>query len=210
MKKSRGRPPHPDILTPAEWRVANAVRHGLTNKAIAKTQGVNLDGVKYHVANIISKLNLKNRKALKSWQGYPINSLFALKENTVEQTLDTLGLGQISRNVKNIEKSQTWYRDILGLTHLYTFGNLAFFDIDGTRLMLSQSDDFQAVDSTLYLRVANMTQAYSKLQERGVDFINAPHMIHKHEDDTEEWMAFFKDLEGRTMALMSALKPQNI
>ena len=28
-------------------------------------------------------------------------------------------------------------------------------------------------------------------------------MIHKHDDGTEEWMAFFTDNEGRTLAIMS-------
>ena len=35
----RGRPPHDDVLTPAEWRVAEFVRHGLTNPAIAARMG---------------------------------------------------------------------------------------------------------------------------------------------------------------------------
>ena len=30
-----------------------------------------------------------------------------------------------------------WYRDVLGLTLLYQFGELAFFDCNGTRLFLS-------------------------------------------------------------------------
>jgi hypothetical protein len=32
-------------------------------------------------------------------------------------------------------------------------------------------------------------------------------MIHRHEDGTEEWMAFFKDNEDRPLALMSKAKP---
>jgi hypothetical protein len=34
-------------------------------------------------------------------------------------------------------------------------------------------------------------------------FVNAPHMIHKHADGTEEWMAFFSDNEGRPLAIMA-------
>jgi hypothetical protein len=52
-------------------------------------------------------------------------------------------------------------------------------------------------------RVPEIVAAHASLQSRGVEFINAPHMIHKHADGTEEWMAFFKDPEGRTLALMS-------
>ena len=30
-----GRPKHDDVLTPAEWKVAEQVRHGMTNRRIA-------------------------------------------------------------------------------------------------------------------------------------------------------------------------------
>jgi methylmalonyl-CoA/ethylmalonyl-CoA epimerase len=31
-------------------------------------------------------------------------------------------------------------------------------------------------------------------------------MIHRHADSTEEWMAFFTDPEGRTLALMARVE----
>jgi hypothetical protein len=31
-------------------------------------------------------------------------------------------------------------------------------------------------------------------------------MIHRHADGTEEWLAVFKDLEGRPLAIMTQLK----
>ena len=39
-RKERGRPPHADVLTPAEWRIAEAVRHRMSNPEIARRQGV--------------------------------------------------------------------------------------------------------------------------------------------------------------------------
>ena len=45
------------------------------------------------------------------------------------------------------------------------------------------------------------------MQQRGVEFTNAPHMIHKHENGVEEWMAFFEDPEGRPLAIMSSVTP---
>ena len=41
------------------------------------------------------------------------------------------------------------------------------------------------------------------LSRRGVEFTNAPHMIHRHPDGTEEWLAVFKDNEGRPLAIMA-------
>lgn len=46
-------------------------------------------------------------------------------------------IGQIARTVSDITEAERWYRDVLGLRHLYTFGALAFFDCRGVRLMLS-------------------------------------------------------------------------
>jgi catechol 2,3-dioxygenase-like lactoylglutathione lyase family enzyme len=45
-------------------------------------------------------------------------------------------IGQLSRSVSDIATAEAWWRNVLGLPHLYTYGNLAFFDCDGIRLML--------------------------------------------------------------------------
>jgi DNA-binding CsgD family transcriptional regulator len=63
----RGRPPHPDILTPREWEVLGFVRDGLSNEQIAARLGISLDGVKYHVSEILSKLGLENRHDAARW-----------------------------------------------------------------------------------------------------------------------------------------------
>ena len=57
-RRPRGRPRHDDVLTPAEWRIVHAVRHGLSNPQIAKRRGISVDAVKFHVANAIAKLGL--------------------------------------------------------------------------------------------------------------------------------------------------------
>ncbi len=207
MTGKRGRPPHDDKLTPAEWRIVNAVRHGLTNQQIADRRGVSLDAVKYHVANAIAKLQVSNRKALKTWAGVPKDSVLQTGETKMTDEISYYGLGQVSRAVSDIGKAESWYRDVLGVDHLYTFGNLAFFDLGGTRLMLSEAEDKPGDESLLYLRVPDIAAAHERLSAEGVEFINAPHMIHKHEDGVEEWMAFFNDPEGRPLALMSAVTP---
>jgi catechol 2,3-dioxygenase-like lactoylglutathione lyase family enzyme len=115
-------------------------------------------------------------------------------------------IGQISRSVKNIKQAEAWYGEVLGLPHLYTFGTLAFFDCGGVRLFLSQVDNSSPADSVLYFRVDDIQSAYVELQAKGVDFIQAPHMIHRHADGVEEWMAFFKDPEGRPLAIMAQVK----
>jgi DNA-binding CsgD family transcriptional regulator len=204
--RTRGRPPHPDVLTPAEWRIVQFIRHGLSNRQIAARFGVSLDAVKYHVENIVAKLGVEGRARLKHWRGAPNDSALGRRKATMA-TAQALGpLGQISRSVKNIEQSIDWYKNQVGLTHLYTYGKLSFFDCGGTRLFLEERAAPTA-ESVLYLRVPDINAAYDQLQQRGIVFTSAPHLIHRHEDGMEEWMAFFNDLEGRTLAIMCQVKP---
>ena len=45
-RNRRGRPRHPDVLTPGEWRVLEALRDGGTNAEIAARLGLSADTVK--------------------------------------------------------------------------------------------------------------------------------------------------------------------
>lgn len=67
-RRGRGRPPYPDILTPAEWRILDEVRTGATNAEIAIKLGISPYTVKYHVSNILGKLELRNRRQIATWQ----------------------------------------------------------------------------------------------------------------------------------------------
>lgn len=59
--------------------------------------------------------------------------------------------------------------------------------------------------------VSDIRRARDELQARGVEFTPCPShhplMIHRHTDGTEEWMAFFKDPEGRPLAIMARIGP---
>ena len=202
-KSKPGRPPHEDLLTPTEWKIAHAVQHGMTNREIAARRGVSLDAVKFHLSNVLGKLQLRNRRALRGWFQAPRDSALAHRRSSMSSNANLGRIGQIARTVRDILESERWYRDVLGLPHLYTFGTLAFFDCSGTRLMLSQNESISMEESILYLQVDDIELAHAALSQAGVDFISAPHMIHKHGDGTEEWMAFFKDLEGRPLAIMA-------
>ena len=200
-----GRPPHDDLLTPAEWAVVEFVRHGLTNRQIAARRGVSLDAVKFHVGNALAKLGLASRAELRRWDGVRRDSALAKREDAMTEV--KLGpIGQIARSVSDIAASEAWYRDVLGLPHLFTFGGMAFFDCGGTRLYLQQGD--VKPESILYFEVRDIHAAHDALAAKEVVFVSAPHMVHRHADGTEEWMAFFKDPDGRPLALMSQARPE--
>ncbi len=66
--RGRGRPPHPDLLTPAEQRVLDELRKGGTNVEIAVRLGLSPETVKTHIARMLGKLGLDDRHALAAWR----------------------------------------------------------------------------------------------------------------------------------------------
>ena len=71
MTNRIGRPPHPDVLTPAEWRVLEQLRDGRPNAEIAVRLGISVNTVKYHVYNMLAKVEVSDRHALAAWDGRP-------------------------------------------------------------------------------------------------------------------------------------------
>jgi len=115
-------------------------------------------------------------------------------------------IGQIAIQVRDLDKAVIFYRDVLGMKFLYQYPGLAFFDCTGIRLMLSlpEGKEFK-YGSILYFKVPDVQQAYSILLQRGVGFIEEPHLIAKMPDH-DLWMAFFNDLDGNTLALMCEIR----
>jgi catechol 2,3-dioxygenase-like lactoylglutathione lyase family enzyme len=187
----------------------------MPGRRIARRRGVSEDAVKFHVANALRKLNLGSRAELRLWPGVPADgALSARREDrdggeTMEQQLRLGPFGQIARQVTDVAQAVEWYGSVLGFEHLYSFGDLAFFDCGGVRLFLSTdggedtSGRPASEPSVLYFRVADIRAAYKQLSDRGVVFRGAPHLIHRHESGIEEWMAFFDDPDGHPLAIMT-------
>ncbi len=112
-------------------------------------------------------------------------------------------LGQIALQVANIDRAETFYRDVLGLRRLYRFGTLSFFDCQGVRLMIEEVNEPGHVNraSPLYFTVADITLAVRELTALSVVFADAPHLIARM-DDHDLWMTFFADPDGHILALM--------
>jgi methylmalonyl-CoA/ethylmalonyl-CoA epimerase len=113
-------------------------------------------------------------------------------------------IGQIALTVDNLERAIDFYRDRLGLRFLFRVPNLAFFDCDGTRLMLGRPEQAGQVQrgATLYFSVAEIQAAYRQLDARGVDFIDAPHVVAQL-GANDLWMAFLSDPDGNLLAIMA-------
>jgi predicted enzyme related to lactoylglutathione lyase len=115
-------------------------------------------------------------------------------------------IGQISVNVQDIERAVAFYRDSLGVKFLFQASQMAFFDCDSIRLMLSvpENAEFDHPSSVIYFKISDIKQVYEAITERGVKFIGEPHFV-ANMGQYDVWMAFFKDTEGNTLALTSEI-----
>ena len=114
-------------------------------------------------------------------------------------------IGQVSLYVREIPSAEAYYRDVLGLEHLFTYGDLAFFDMDGVRLYLHAVPQEQwRPGSVIYFLVDDLSAAREELGARGVHFSGAAQRVHTDPaTGVEEWMTFFEDPFGNMLALTS-------
>jgi methylmalonyl-CoA/ethylmalonyl-CoA epimerase len=112
-------------------------------------------------------------------------------------------IGQLALHVSDIERAERFYRDTLGLTALFRFSNLAFFDCDGVRLMLDggHASTGKREQFCIYFRVSGIEAVVAALKSKQVYFEREPHMVAKMPDH-ELWMAFLHDPDGNLLALM--------
>ena len=113
-------------------------------------------------------------------------------------------IGQIALTVSDRDRAVTFYRDALGMRHLFNAPpGLAFFDCGGIRLMLGVPEKSGPAPSgsAIYFRVADIDAMHASLVSRGVTFTNAPHLVAKMPDH-ELWLASFHDPDANVLALM--------
>ena len=108
---------------------------------------------------------------------------------------------QIALAVSDIEASVGFYQKSLGLKLLFRAEpKMAFFDIAGVRLMLSEAEDVKTGGPMLYFACEDIAATYQSLADARVNVIREPLMTHKT-DEHELWLAFFDDPDGHTWAL---------
>jgi methylmalonyl-CoA/ethylmalonyl-CoA epimerase len=115
-------------------------------------------------------------------------------------TLTDSRIGQIAIVCKDVARAREFYKESLGVRHLFDAGpTLSFFQCGSTRLMLSPGEANGT--SVLYFFVPDIEGAKRELVAKGVSFIGEPHMIAKMPDH-ELWLAEFRDSESNVLALM--------
>ena len=113
------------------------------------------------------------------------------------------GIAQIALSVRDLARANMFYRDALGLKHLFEAPNMSFFDIGGLRLMLSAQGGEPGGRGTLvYLKVADVVTAHAALTAKDVRFEQPPHVIGRS-PTAEIWLAWCVDPDGNLIGLMS-------
>ncbi len=117
-------------------------------------------------------------------------------------------IGQVAINVKVLSRAKAFYRDMLGLQHLFDAGpHMTFFDCGGIRLLLETARDpqFDHPSSIIYFRVTDIEASFQAMTAKGLDFEQNPSLIAPMPDH-DLWMAFFRDSENNLLALMSEVR----
>jgi catechol 2,3-dioxygenase-like lactoylglutathione lyase family enzyme len=117
-------------------------------------------------------------------------------------------LRQVAFSTRDLRRFVEFYRDVLGLELIAEFPpGLAFFRLADTRLLVEQHDGAPSASAVLYFEVDEIDIAQAELERRGVSFTSQPHLIFRDDQGTfgvaggEEWMTFFQDVDGNTLAL---------
>lgn len=113
-------------------------------------------------------------------------------------------IGQIAITVGDVAKATAFYRDVLGLTFLFSAGpNLAFFAAGGVRLMLTTPQGHGEVgrNSILYFKVGGIETAFAAMVARGATSERIPQLTAKMPDH-ELWIGFLRDPDGNLVGVM--------
>ncbi len=115
------------------------------------------------------------------------------------------GLAAARVFVTNLDRSATFYRDVLGLSAIFTSETAAMFETGQTKLIIELADPNDPEEATyvgrfcgLSFEVADMQSVYDSLRGRGVKFDGPP--------ETQEWggiLAHLHDPDGNVLSLVA-------
>jgi catechol 2,3-dioxygenase-like lactoylglutathione lyase family enzyme len=147
----------------------------------------------------------RGERARPSGEPSPASDGAPLGGDAVTRPVALGSIGQVSLLVRDVSRAERFYRETLGLAHLFTFGDLAFFDCAGVRLFVRAVPDAEwRPSSILYFLVDDIAAQVAALEGAGATVVEQPGVIHRDEAaGVEEWMAFFEDPDRNTLALMS-------
>jgi methylmalonyl-CoA/ethylmalonyl-CoA epimerase len=114
---------------------------------------------------------------------------------------------QIAVPVRDVKEAARFYRDTLGLSHLFDAPPaLSFFDCGGVRLMLAgpeaQGKDGHHQHPVLFYDVSDIKKSHARIKSSGAASIEEPHIIARM-NGREIWISSVSDGQGNVVSLMS-------
>ena len=122
--------------------------------------------------------------------------------------LANAAVGQLMIPVDDFDRGLAFYRDVLGLPFLFAAPpQMAFFMCGTVRLLVGVLPPGEKAQrgSAIYFRVSDIKAVHATLEEKGVRFRAAPHIVHRT-PQSELWLAEFSDPDGNQLALMDERK----
>ena len=120
-------------------------------------------------------------------------------------------VSQLLIPIADFESGVAFYRDVLGLSLLFTAPpRMAFFKCGTTRLLVGVIPEGQQAQrgSQIYFGVPDIHAVHAFLREQGVEFKVPPHVVSRSAQG-EVWLAEFVDPDGNQLALMSEVAKSN-
>ena len=125
-------------------------------------------------------------------------------------TTDAVSLSrikQIAIPVHTLDKAKAFYRDTLGLRHLFDAPPaLSFFDCGGVQLMLAgpeaQGKDGDQQHPVLFYDVSDIKKTHAWIKSSGAKSLEEPRMITRM-NGREIWISSVSDGQGNVVGLMS-------
>ena len=114
---------------------------------------------------------------------------------------------QIALPVRDISEATRFYRDTLGLRHLFDAPPaLSFFDCGGVHLMLAgpegQGKDGEQQHAVLFYDVSDIKDTHAKIKSSGARSFEEPRVIARM-NGREIWISSLSDGQGNVVGLMS-------
>jgi methylmalonyl-CoA/ethylmalonyl-CoA epimerase len=125
-------------------------------------------------------------------------------------TTDAVSLSrikQIAIPVHTLDKAKAFYRDTLGLRHLFDAPPaLSFFDCGGVQLMLAgpeaQGKDGDQQHPVLFYDVSDIKKTHAWIKSSGAKSLEEPRVVMRS-NGREIWISSVSDGQGNVVGLMS-------
>ena len=115
----------------------------------------------------------------------------------------SLHIAQIVVPTRELDLAKSFYKDVIGLTHLFDAPNVCAFKVDDIRLLLTAQPNYAPPPSgvVFYFSTQDIMARHLAWIERGARDGGAPQCIARL-GVVEIWIAFVLDPSGNTLGLI--------